>query len=165
MSEKAFKRSRHRRPRRLSWRAATATIALLAILFISFRDGGQASDALKRSGTVQIEQVQIAFIGSGNLGGGRLDFGGRTYEFTIGGLGVGGFGISKMTAVGEVYNLTDLASFSGTYLQARYGLALGTVSAGELWLENNRGVVLHLQAKRQGLALSLGGDAVYIDFD
>src|SRR5215813_8030331 len=61
-------------------------------------------DDLKKSGTVTIEQVQIAFIGSGNLGGGRLQFNGRTYDFTVGGLGIGGFGISKMRATGAVYN-------------------------------------------------------------
>jgi hypothetical protein len=31
-------------------------------------------------------------------------------------------------------------------------------------LKNSNGVVLQLKAERQGLALSLGGDAVYIDF-
>lgn len=117
------------------------------------------------SGTVTIEQVQIAFIGSGNLGGGTLQFGGRGYDFTVGGLGVGGIGLSKMEAHGTVYNLRDPSEFSGAYLQARYGLAIGQLSSGELWLENARGVAIYLKAKRRGLALSLGGDAVYIDFD
>lgn len=117
------------------------------------------------SGMVTIEQVQIAFIGSGNLGGGTLSFGGRKYDFTVGGLGIGGFGISKMEAHGTVYNLRNPADFTGAYLQARYGLAIGKLSSGELWLENPRGVAIYLKAKRQGLALSLGGDAVYIDLD
>jgi hypothetical protein len=117
------------------------------------------------SGSVTIEQVQIAFIGSGNLGGGTLLFGGRQYDFTVGGLGVGGIGISKMEARGTVYNLRDLADFSGGYFQARYGLAIGQLSSGELWLENPRRVAIYLKAKREGLALSLGGDAVYIKLD
>ena len=118
-----------------------------------------------QSGSVTIEQVQIAFIGSGNLGGGTLIFGGRNYDFTVGGLGVGGIGLSKMEAVGTVYNLANVADFSGAYVQARYGLAVGSLSTGELWLQNARGVALRLKAKRSGLALSLGGDAVYIDLD
>lgn len=117
------------------------------------------------SGSVTIEQVQIAFIGSGNLGGGTLLFGGQKYDFTVGGLGVGGIGLSKMEAHGTVYNLRSPADFSGGYFQARYGLAVGQLSAGELWLENARGVAIYLKAKRTGLALSLGGDAVYIDLD
>ncbi|MGH6890635.1 MAG: hypothetical protein ACREEP_00090 [Dongiaceae bacterium] len=120
---------------------------------------------LVTSGTVTIEQVQIAFIGSGNLGGGTLLAGGRKYDFTIGGLGVGGFGVSRMTARGTVYNLASIADFPGAYVQARYGLAIGDLSTGELVLQNARGVVLRLKAERTGLALSLGGDAVYIDFD
>jgi len=118
-----------------------------------------------QSATVTIEQVQIAFIGSGNLGGGTLLFGGRKYDFTVGGLGVGGFGVSKMEATGTVYNLANVADFTGAYVQARYGLAVGSLSTGELWLQNARGVALRLKAKRSGLALSLGGDAVYIDLD
>jgi hypothetical protein len=55
--------------------------------------GAGAADDLKKSGSIRIEQVQIAFIGSGNLGGGALQFGGKSYDFTVGGLGIGGIGI------------------------------------------------------------------------
>lgn len=119
----------------------------------------------KPSGTVEISQVQIAFIGSGNLGGGTLYYQGKKYSFTIGGLGIGGFGVSKMEAVGQVYDLKRLADFPGAYIQGRYGYAAGETDAGELWLKNPNGVVMQLKTKRQGLALSLGGDAVYIDLD
>lgn len=117
------------------------------------------------TGTVKIEQVQIAFIGSGNLGGGTLFFNGQKFGFTIGGLGVGGIGVSRIEATGTVYNLRRLQDFSGAYVQARYGLAIGSLSAGELWLQNSHGVGLALKAERTGLALSLGGDAVFIDFN
>ena len=123
------------------------------------------AEDLKQTATLTIEQVQIAFIGSGNLGGGQLTFNGQKYPFSVGGLGIGGIGISKMQAYGAVYNLYDLADFSGGYVQARYGLAVGDISTGKLWLQNTRGVALALQADRTGLALSLGGDAVYIDLD
>jgi hypothetical protein len=116
-----------------------------------------------KSGTVEIEQVQVAFIGSGNVGGGTLNFQGRSYRFTIGGLGVGGFGVSKMQASGEVYNLKELRQFPGAYGQARYGVAAGDKSAGEMWLQNPDGVLISLRTKRTGLAISLGADAVYID--
>jgi hypothetical protein len=118
-----------------------------------------------KSGTITIEQVQIAFIGSGNLGGGTLNFRGKTYPFTIGGLGVGGFGASKIEATGTVFDLKSLKDFEGLYGQARYGFAAGEKSAGELWLQNDKGVGLSLKAKRTGLALSLGADGIYIEFD
>jgi hypothetical protein len=124
-----------------------------------------AAEELKKAGTVRIEQVQIAFIGSGNLGGGTLQFGGKSYDFTVGGLGIGGIGISKITATGTVYNLDKLAHFPGAYVQGRAGFAVGQASAGKLWLTNSHDVVIELKADREGLALSLGGDAVYIDLD
>jgi hypothetical protein len=115
------------------------------------------------TGTVQISQTQIAFMGSANLGGGKLNFGGKSYPFSIGGLGIGGFGFSKIEASGTVYNLKSLKDFPGAYAQGRYGIAVGDRSTGELWLSNVEGVAMSLKAKREGLALSLGGDAIYID--
>jgi hypothetical protein len=152
------------RPCRIVAQAAACAV-LFALAVVTAGRGSFADESLKESGTVRIEQVQIAFIGSGNLGGGNLQFSGGSYDFTIGGLGIGGIGVSKIMAKGQVYNLTDLAYFPGAYVQARYGLAVADVSAGELWLENSHGVVLRLEAERVGLALSLGGDAVYIDLD
>lgn len=149
-----------------AWLLARRTVMpVLPLLMVIGAPGPSVAGDLVQSGTVTIEQVQIAFIGSGNLGGGTLIFGGRKYGFDIGGLGIGGIGVSKMEAYGTVYNLTDISQFSGGYVQARYGLAVGELSTGELWLQNSRGVVLKLVAKRKGLALSLGGDAVYIDLD
>jgi hypothetical protein len=127
---------------------------------------GRVASAQERvkSGTVEIEQVQVAFIGSGNVGGGTLHFQGKSYRFTVGGLGVGGFGVSKMQAYGDVYNLRELRQFPGAYGQARYGMAAGNTGSGEMWLENPNGVSISLRTRREGLALSLGADAVYIDF-
>lgn len=143
--------------------AGSAALGALALMLPGRRPSAEENP--EPSGTIEIEQYQVAFIGSGNLGGGTLHFGDQSHGFTIGGLGVGGFGVSKINATGEVYNLTDLAYFPGAYVQGRYGLAVADVSAGELWLENTSGVVLRLEAERVGLALSLGGDAVYIDLD
>lgn len=157
-------------PRMRVWRSARRSLAAMGRslclgFLLSIPPLAVTADDLRQSGTVEIEQVQIAFIGSGNLGGGHLYVGGRSYSFTVGGLGIGGFGISKMQAVGEVYNLRDLADFAGAYVQARYGFAAASTGKGEMWLQNTSGVVLHLKTKREGLALSLGADAVIIDFD
>ena len=139
---------------------------LLGVSGLGFSSASVATLAQERvkSGTVEIEQVQVAFISSGNVGGGTLNFQGKSYRFTVGGLGIGGFGVSKMQATGEVYNLKELRQFAGAYGQARYGVAAGDKSAGEMWLQNPNGVLISLRARRTGLALSLGADAVYIDF-
>jgi hypothetical protein len=112
--------------------------------------------------TVDMQEVQAAYIGSGSTGTGVLIFRGMQYPFQVAGAGVGGIGLSTIDAKGEVYNLRELAQFPGTYGQARYGFALGTSSGGDLWLQNEAGVIMHLKAKREGLMLSLGGDAVVI---
>jgi len=113
-------------------------------------------------GTIQLSQVQAAYIGSGSTGEGTLRFKGRSYSFNVNGLGIGGIGYSKITASGKVYGLESIEQFPGAYVQGRYGYALGDNSAGDLWLKNENGVTLHLKAKRKGLMLSLGGDAVSI---
>ena len=125
--------------------------------------GPAAIEGLQPSGQVEMTQVQAAYIGSGSAGSGTLWYRGRSYPFTVGGLGVGGIGFSTIEADGEVYKLEDLAQFPGAYAQGRYGFALGSQSMGDLWLQNEAGVILHLKAKRSGLMLSLGGDAVVID--
>jgi len=119
---------------------------------------------LVKSGTVYIEQMQIAFIGSGAVGGGTLHYRDKSYRFSIGGLGIGGFGVSKLEATGDVYNLRELSQFPGVYGAARYGVAAGDKGRGELWLENPHGVYMNLKARRQGLAVALGADAVVVDF-
>jgi hypothetical protein len=113
-------------------------------------------------GTVDMNQVQAAFIGSGGGGSGTLFFRGQAYPFSVGGLGVGGIGASTIDASGDVYHLHNVAQFPGAYAQGRYGFVFGATSAGDLWLQNESGVIMHLYAKRTGLMLSLGGDAVVI---
>jgi hypothetical protein len=147
---------------RLNHLAVPITAAICLAVALA---GPARADELVPAGTLTISQVQVAFIGSGNLGGGKLLVGGKSYSFTIGGLGVGGIGLSRMEAVGTVYNLRNIADFAGGYVQARYGMVIGEVGGGALWLQNTRGVVLKLDTERVGLALSLGGDAVYIKFD
>jgi len=140
----------------------SATVLCLAGCTGSVALGPAAVQGKTPDGTVDMQEVQAAYIGSGAAGTGVLFFRGRQYPFQVGGVGVGGIGLSTVDAAGEVYNLRDISQFPGTYGQARYGFAIGTSSAGDLWMQNEAGVILHLKAKRTGLILSLGGDAVVI---
>jgi hypothetical protein len=124
--------------------------------------GPQTLDGRQPDGTVDMNQVQAAFIGSAGGGSGTLYYHDQSYPFAVGGLGVGGIGASTINAQGEVYGLTKVADFGGAYAQGRYGVVVGNASAGDLWLKNGNGVIMHLKAKRTGLMLSLGGDAVVI---
>lgn len=148
-------------------RGALAAVIVTALLSVagcssSGNVGPGAVAGLTPDGTVTMHQVQAAFIGSGGGGQGVLVFRGRSYPFTVGGLGIGGMGASTIDAQGEVYKLGSVSQFPGAYGQARYGYVFGQKSAGDLWLQNDGGVIMHLKAKRTGLMLSLGGDAVVI---
>ena len=114
------------------------------------------------SGFVDMEEVQVAYMGNAGGGEGTLTFRGQRYPFKIAGLGVGGFGVSLVDAEGEVYRLTDVQQFSGAYGAAQYGAVVGSESVGDIWLENPNHVVMHLKAKREGLMLSVGADAIDI---
>jgi hypothetical protein len=124
--------------------------------------GPEAVAGKTPDGTVELSEVQVAYIGSGSSGRGVLHHRGRRYPFSITGLGVGGMGASTIEASGEVYNLPDAARFPGTYGQARYGFALGSMSGGDLWMQNEAGVIMRLKARREGLMPSLGGDAMLV---
>ncbi len=146
--------------------AASGFCALLALAACSNKPatGPQTVDGMSPVGTVEMHQFQAAYIGSASGGGGTLFFNGQRYPFNIGGVGIGGIGASSINATGDVYGLTNVSQFAGSYAQGRYGFAIGETSRGDLWLKNDHGVVLHLNAKRTGLMLTLGGDVMVISF-
>ena len=148
--------------RRVLFGLAIAAVLPLAACSSSQPIGQQSLNGRPPDGTVDMNQVQAAFIGSGGGGSGTLYYQGQSYPFAVGGLGIGGIGASTIDAKGEVYGLTRVADFPGAYAQGRYGFVFGNTSGGDLWLKNEKGVIMHLAAKRTGLMLSLGGDAVVI---
>jgi hypothetical protein len=125
-------------------------------------EGAPSLEGKTPSGFVELREVEIAFLGAAGGGKGTLSFQGQTYPFEVAGLGGGGAGISKIDASGEVYNLTDIAQFPGAYSERRMGVAFGPGGGGDLWLQNNAGVIMHLKAASEGLMLSLGADVVDI---
>ncbi len=115
-----------------------------------------AADAKKPSGTVAIDETQFAFILGGSVGGGKLMFEGQEYPFKVGGLTVGAnVGVSKMSAAGEVYDLTDISKFPGTYTKLEASITLGG-GVGGLRLKNENGVIMRLESRTQGLQLNVG---------
>jgi hypothetical protein len=129
---------------------------------VASQAGAQAAPAQRPVGRVSIDQAQLAFIGSAAVGGGKLFFRGHSYPFTINGLGIGGIGASKIKATGDVYQLARASDLEGVYGQVRLGWALANKGDGRLWLQNDKGVVLRLRTRREGLMLAAGADAVRI---
>ena len=122
--------------------------------------GGKTPDA-----TVDLDEVQIGYLMMGTLGGGTLHYQGKDYRFKVGGRGAGGTGVDKLKASGEVFGLKDPADFAGEYLDARAGLAATLKGGGHLWLKNGKGVHMQLKTHLEGLALTLGADALTVKLD
>jgi len=138
-------------------------LCLLASAFFLYPMAAAADEKLVSAGTVEIEQTRVSFIGSATGGGGTLHFRGRDYRFKIGGLGIGGIGITKLKAVGTVYNLDDPLKFPGTYGELRAGMTVGQGN-NHLWLKNGNGAVLELKGQGTGIGLNLGAGAVSISY-
>lgn len=145
-------------------RSLTVAVSFFACLLLAMAAAQAASPPLRRSGTVVIDQGQAGYIVTAGFGGGVLRMGGRSYPFKIGGLGVGGVGVSSVKASGTVYNLRALQYFPGRYVSLRTGLVVGNKGFGKVWLKNSNGVVMELRAIRKGLMLSTGLDGMVITF-
>jgi hypothetical protein len=135
---------------------------LLALSQIGSPAHAQDSAPSIPSARIKIEEVQIAFLASGALGGGELTYKEKTYRLKIGGLGVGGVGASRLSATGDVYGLDRLSDFPGAYVEIRSGWALGDRGKGRIWLRNSKGVMLSLSGRREGLQTALGAEGVVI---
>jgi hypothetical protein len=113
------------------------------------------AEAPKADGTVTIDETQFAFILGGSVGGGKLTFQGKTYEFKIGGLTAGvNVGVSTMSAAGEVYDLKDVSKFPGTYTKIDTSVTVAG-GVGGLHLKNEHGVIMKLTSRSQGLQLNV----------
>ncbi|MFP5259454.1 MAG: hypothetical protein ACLGQH_10565 [Acidobacteriota bacterium] len=145
-------------------RQSLALLVSLLLLcgFLILPGGALAADPGRPVGHIVMEFGQGSFILSAMGGKGTLTFKGRRYAFKVGGMGVGGLGVSKITAVGEVYGLKRIEDFPGAYLQAHADYA-AVAGQGVQWLENSNGVVLQLRSTSKGLSLNLGADGLKIE--
>ncbi|CAM3645231.1 EipA family protein [Polynucleobacter antarcticus] len=139
----------------------TAFAGLMIIASSAF-----ASDAPKKpSGTVSINETQFALIIGGSVGGGELTFQGKKYPFKVSGMSIGAnVGASKVSAVGEVYDLKDLSKFSGTFSALNSAITLGGGVGGTV-LKNENGVIMRLTSTSAGLQLNLSASGVTVKLE
>jgi hypothetical protein len=120
----------------------------------------QSIAGLSPSGTVTLSET---FIGGAGLGKGVLTFRGKTYPFRLIGTVVGPGSVSKLDVSGDVYKLNNISEFPGPYAQGNGQIGLETSGAGDLWLQNKAGVIMHLTGTQTGVTLSLGRDEIIIE--
>lgn len=139
------------------------TVSRLALFFfvIVLASHGVAAEKAKPSGKVSLESTSIAAGVGVSWGDGKLNFKGKDYPFSVEGLSLVDWGISKVSATGDVYNLTDVSKFGGTYVAAEAGLTLAG-GMGGMVLRNQNGVIMHLRSVSQGAQLQLGTSGLII---
>lgn len=139
------------------------TVSRLALFFwlVAIATTANAAETAKPSGKVSIESRSIAAGIGVTWGDGKLNFKGKDLAFSIDGLTLVDFGISKASAAGEVYNLTDVSKFEGTYVAAEAGITLAG-GMGGMVLRNQNGVVMHLHSVSRGAKLQLGTSGLTI---
>ena len=144
-----------------------ATILHATLIASALAFGGAAVAEQKKtpSGKVSIEETQFGLIIGGSVGGGTLTFDGKEHKFQIGGLSLGAnIGISRMAAVGEVYDMKRLEDFPGTYVKLEGNIALGG-GVGGMSLKNEKGVIMNLNGTTQGLQFNVGASGVTVYFE
>jgi hypothetical protein len=127
----------------------------LFLFVAAFATTAISGEARKPSGRVTMESKSVAAGIGVSWGDGKLTFKGKEHPFTIDGLSVVDWGISRVSASGDVYNLTDVSKFPGTYLAAEAGFTLAG-GAGGITMRNNEGVIINLRSTSRGASLTLG---------
>ena len=127
--------------------ASFARSALVAVLGLA----SQASASHADSGTVTLTIYKAGWIIGGSGGSGTLNFHGKTYGLSSGGLDYGlVFGGSKTVLHGKVSNINKPSDVAGVYGAAGAGLAIGG-GARAIVLTNQKGAVLELAGRQVGL--------------
>ena len=135
-----------------------AVVIAVAIAAFASVSSTCADESLR--GAVDIGQISVPFLFGGNTGSGTLHYRGRSYSFSVSGLGVGGIGVTETTGI--VDNMVDVSQFPGVYLALPPGSGSDEAGNRELWLENGSGVVLRLQGFNNGAGLTLGADLLTV---
>jgi hypothetical protein len=129
--------------------SSAVRVALVSLTALAAAVLSSASHA--ESGTVSLTIYKAGWIIGGSGGGGTLNFRGRNYPLSAGGLDYGlVFGGSKTVLRGRVSNISNPSDVAGVYGAAGAGLAIGG-GARAIVLTNQKGAVLELSGRQVGL--------------
>jgi hypothetical protein len=135
----------------------TALVALVALF-------GLATASQADSGSVRLTIYKAGWVIGGSGGSGVLEFHGRRYGLSTGGIDYGlVFGGSKTVLYGRVSNIRRPSDIEGVYAAAGAGLTVGRGARG-IVLTNQKGAVLELTGRQTGLManIDLSGLAITI---
>ena len=129
----------------------SSAIRVTLLALTAFAGAALSSAAFADSGTVSLVIYKAGWIIGGSGGSGVLNFRGRSYALTTGGLDYGlVFGGSRTVLHGVVSNIYRPSDVAGVYGAAGAGLAVGG-GARAIVLTNQKGAVLELSGRQVGL--------------
>jgi hypothetical protein len=127
-----------------------AVLAFAALTGVALSSAAHADE-----GFVQLTIYKAGWIIGGSGGGGVLNFHGRRYPLSTGGLDYGlVFGGSKTVLRGRVSNIYRPSDVAGVYGAAGAGAAV-IVGAQAIALRNDKGATLELVGQQIGLQVNL----------
>jgi hypothetical protein len=129
----------------------SSAIGVALVALAAFAGATLSSVAHADEGTVASTIYKAGWIIGGSGGSGTLNFRGRRYALSTGGLDYGlVFGGSKTVLRGRVSNIYRPSDVAGVYGAAGAGLAVGP-GARAIVLSNQKGAVLELSGQQTGL--------------
>jgi hypothetical protein len=139
--------------RRLNWKVYERNESL--IVATDKTPSHQREDPRTPTATLKLKSKSVALGAGVSWGDGALTFQGKDYPFSVSELSLLDLGASSVNGMGKVYNLNNLADFSGNYVatQATFAVAGG---GGELMMTNSKGVVIALTSQESGTQLTAG---------
>ena len=128
-----------------------SAIRATVLAFAALTGVALSSAAHADEGFVQLTIYKAGWVIGGSGGSGVLDFRGRRYSLSTGGLDYGFvFGGSKTVLRGRVSNIFRPSDVAGVYGAAGAGIAVGR-GARAIVLTNQKGAVLELSGQQVGL--------------
>lgn len=115
---------------------------------------GAVSQSYADTGSVRLNIKKVGFIVGVGGGSGTLNFKGKSYRLSIGGVSAGTIGVAGADLVGTASNLRTAADIAGTYSAISAGVAVAA-GAKAVTLQNSNGVVLQLHGRQVGFEASL----------
>jgi hypothetical protein len=123
--------------------------------------GSASTPSYAETGTVRFSVGSAGFIVGIGGGSGVLNFKGRSYRLSTGGVRLGTIGASVTEVRGVARNMRQASDIAGTYSAVGAGIAV-VGGVGTARLQNEKGVVLEVRAVKAGLEANLSLSGVTI---
>ncbi len=140
------------------WRIVWSGLAVATIVVLV---GLASAEEEQPEATLTLSEWSVAAGIGWTWGTGVLTYQGKDYPFSVEGLSVGHVGVTRANATGNVYHLTKLEDFNGTYAAAAAGATVGG-GAGATTMKNQNGVVINIVSTTQGVAFKLAAEGMKV---